>query len=1033
MLFKLRLVVLLLSIICSLRAHGQDIVFQSQLRAIDNFSLKKWSIEDGLPQNTITDIHQTRDGYLWVTTFGGLVRFDGRYFTNFNIGNSKGLVSNRSIQLFEDHNNRLWVLHENFGASIFQNDSFIENSILQELANEDVRSVVNTKNGKIWIGTAKNLYIEEEDSISLFAKDLFINKLINIGNNKIAVVAGEIGYDQRELFLTSGNKIQKIGTFPKTCKFFQGASDSELWITSKNRLYRQSLKNIHHRDTLNLDIQNLVILNVFTSKEGNVWLSTTNGAYRYPPFTATNQHTISQFDVHVLENNTIRNVFEDKAHNIWIGTEGNGLYYMKNRPINRFEMPQATHYKGFDPIATDGHGGMWVGSPCELLFHYRNGTFKTIPTPKGCIGALVYDPKNDRVLISISNKVYSIQNETFELLFQSDVVGYENQIKSLFISSKDEIWMGTVGNGILKYAQGKVNKVLPKEVVKGRIYTIVERKNGDILFGSDNGIIQYNPEGINLINVQNGLSPGAIRSIYEDKDAVLWVGSYGGGMSRIKKDSIFVYDDGNGLKENVVSRIHEDQQNRLWILGNLGLYAIDKSNLNDYAKRSTSRIETISFGTNEGMTEGNGAGVVTTTSDGLTWWPTINGIAAIDVDKFLPEKSGQLVKIASVQIQNQRLDSIPFELVLNSEQRDFQVSYTSLNFTAPEKVQYKHKLLGYDAVWIYDGTKTDINYTNLPPGAYTLLIYAANQYGIWGDVPLSLNILIKPKYYEITWIRNLSLVVLFAMLLTFYKWRTSNLKRRRKELEALTLELSSSNKELAQYNTKLEQFTFITAHNFRGPIARLLGLTHVFKLNGSDNTENLKIIDHIMESSQELDQIITDLNMVLELRSGKEQNIEPVLLSDKLEEAKKMLATKIEFSKATIQTNLNNKNYVDSIGPYIGSIFFNLLSNAIKYKHPDRPPVVKVHSSLEVDMVKITFEDNGLGMDIEAHADKLFKLYNRFHDHVQGKGMGLYLIKTQAELLGGYVRVESKVGQGTSFFVYIKKSLREGIVSDKME
>jgi signal transduction histidine kinase len=171
-----------------------------------------------------------------------------------------------------------------------------------------------------------------------------------------------------------------------------------------------------------------------------------------------------------------------------------------------------------------------------------------------------------------------------------------------------------------------------------------------------------------------------------------------------------------------------------------------------------------------------------------------------------------------------------------------------------------------------------------------------------------------------------------------------------------------------------------------------------------------------------LDDVIKDLNKILDIKSGKHQKIEPVSLDKKLAEVKKMLSKQITANEAIIKEDFTGIVVFESISPFVGSIMYNLISNAIKYRRPDVVPIISIKSYDLGKFVKITFEDNGLGIDVKRFRSKLFNLYNRFHDHIEGKGVGLYLVKTQAELLGGSVMIKSKLQVGTKFTVLIKKS-----------
>lgn len=237
------------------------------------------------------------------------------------------------------------------------------------------------------------------------------------------------------------------------------------------------------------------------------------------------------------------------------------------------------------------------------------------------------------------------------------------------------------------------------------------------------------------------------------------------------------------------------------------------------------------------------------------------------------------------------------------------------------------------------------------------------------------------------------------------------------EVERQNQHLSAANKELLEQNNRLEQFAYIISHNLRAPIARLIGLTSI--ANVADAEDTAKVLSMIQHSSQELDTIVKDLTGILSI-----QRLSPTLYSEidlqlLLEKVKSILAMDIRETNAFIDSKLATKSLY-SLSPYIESIFLNLISNSIKYRHPDRQLRVVVSSAKSDGQILLTFQDNGLGIDMEKNGNNIFNLYKRFHFHVEGKGIGLFLVKTQVDALGGTIRINSEIDRGTTFEISFK-------------
>ncbi|HEY0744157.1 MAG TPA: ATP-binding protein [Chryseosolibacter sp.] len=234
--------------------------------------------------------------------------------------------------------------------------------------------------------------------------------------------------------------------------------------------------------------------------------------------------------------------------------------------------------------------------------------------------------------------------------------------------------------------------------------------------------------------------------------------------------------------------------------------------------------------------------------------------------------------------------------------------------------------------------------------------------------------------------------------------------------------LSAANKELLEQNNRLEQFAYIISHNLRAPIARLIGLTSIANAQNVDDT--VKILDMIKHASQELDTIVKDLTGILSIQRLSPTLYSEIDLNGLVIKVKSILSKEIGETNASVQTELSEPT-IYSLRPYIESIFLNLISNSIKYRHPDRTLRITVRSTSQAENIVLHFEDNGIGIDLEKNGQNIFNLYKRFHFHVEGKGIGLFLVKTQVEALGGTVRVNSQIDGGTTFEISFKR------ISDK--
>lgn len=241
------------------------------------------------------------------------------------------------------------------------------------------------------------------------------------------------------------------------------------------------------------------------------------------------------------------------------------------------------------------------------------------------------------------------------------------------------------------------------------------------------------------------------------------------------------------------------------------------------------------------------------------------------------------------------------------------------------------------------------------------------------------------------------------------------------EVDNRTQELQKTNQELIEHNNQMEQFAFIAAHNLRAPLTRVLGLANLIQM-GPTEEDKRTALEKLISSTHDLDQVVKDLNAILNIKRHT-GNFAEVDLQESLMRTKRILEKEIEDTGTKIMNNFSEADKVYAIAPYVESILYNLISNAIKYRDPERTPIIAIKTTHESEFVCLAVMDNGLGIDLHKYKQSVFSLYKRFHLHVEGKGLGLYLVKTQIEALGGRVEVRSEPNEGTTFQVYFKRYL----------
>lgn len=259
----------------------------------------------------------------------------------------------------------------------------------------------------------------------------------------------------------------------------------------------------------------------------------------------------------------------------------------------------------------------------------------------------------------------------------------------------------------------------------------------------------------------------------------------------------------------------------------------------------------------------------------------------------------------------------------------------------------------------------------------------------------------------------------------------SGQKKTESTLRELNKSLESYTQELITANKGLEQFSFIVSHNLRAPVANLLGLRDIILQKDQPGEVKERFLTELFSNITRLDKIIEDLNNILRSKTAVSEKKENVNFSKLVDFILSSISHLVKKEEVQIITDFTEWEEFSTVKSYMHSIFYNLIFNSIKYRKPGQPPIVQVTSRRENAKLILSFKDNGLGIDVKNKGDQMFRLYKRFHHHVEGKGMGLFMVKTQIELLGGEISVISEENNGTEFIIEFKENLNNRIIENE--
>lgn len=777
-----------------------------------HFLIKHWGENSGLPQNTVNSMVQTRDGYIWLSTFGGLARFDGLTFTVFDVGNTPELKTNRFTKILEDSKGNLWIFPETeMGVICFSGNeaTFFDSSL--GLPSDTVRTVLLDHNGGLWIGTDQGLCRMESEKVSVYTTSdgLDHNNIYFLFEDSSGKIW--IGTQEGLNYWDNGNieclslrmpipkeRIWYIGENENNTIFF--AFSDQVFTIEKDKL------------KIEFSIEVTGYTNhVLRDKSGGFWFSTSNGLQYW------NDGSVKVFGRDTgLSGDYIKCILIDHEENVWVGTEGTGLNRMTRSNIDTFRSILGMPSESVVPICSDDEDGIWIGGNGEGLFHLADNRVQRWTRENGLsnfIWSLLLDHSKILWVGTFGDGIFCLdQDNNIKKRFQDELIS--TVVFALYEDREGSIWIGT-DKGLNRYHEGHMEVFTEKDgLVDNNVKFITQDSQGVLWIGTTGGMSSFNNNRFTNYSTTEGLAHNYVRDIYEDEEGTFWIGTYGGGLCRLKKGSFFVFNRENGLYDNVVSRILEDKENNLWMSCNHGIYRAKRKDLNDFADGILSSYSCHSYGMEEGMpsSECNGGGQPAgwKSRDGRLWFPTIKGVVRIDPSKrnVIPP----LVTIEKILLDGELIENGE-KIILPPGKKRLEFKYTGLSFRAPEKNRFRFKLEGFDSGWNDAGTLRVASYTNLPYGKYSFYVRAANNEGIWNEKDAVIPLEVKPFFYQTVWFLGFSLLLAGVLVYSGYEWRLSRIKAREKQLKALvderTEELEQANQQLSDVNQELEKLSIV--------------------------------------------------------------------------------------------------------------------------------------------------------------------------------------------------------------------------------
>jgi signal transduction histidine kinase/ligand-binding sensor domain-containing protein len=944
-----------------------------------------WTEENGLPQTFARNVAQTPDGYLWIATFDGLVRFDGVRFTIFNRSNTPGITSNRFAAMYESANGDLWLNTEGGRLTRYHGREFQTFGPQQGILSDAVRGVTGDDAGHVWVLIGDNIAAWNETAgrfMDATPRDLHIPFSPFMWEN-----TAFWGVDARGLHCFINGRFV---TYPLSSRF----AGTSIWGAALDQNGTIWLDGVDGRQ---FTIAGGKIADHPVNRAGPVRLPYRDG--RGLSWTIEVSHRLDRSVIFESSGHTesisFHSMYEDREQNLWFGARG--LYRLQRASIRTYSKDQGLIDNNIYAIFQDHFGAIWIGAWQSGLSRFWKGRFTSFAEADGLPSRIVTalgEDRNGVLWVGTVDGVGILDHGHFRRR-AGPVLPDRAVVQAICAARDGTLWFGT-SNGLVSYKDGYTQVLTTASgLATNDVRTIVESGSGDLWIGGYGGLTRLHQAKFTRWTERNGLPSDNVRALYQDRDGVLWIGTYDGGMGRLKNDKITSYTQRDGLFDNGVFQILEDDRGNMWMSCNRGIYRISKRELNAFASGETRSVTSVAYGKTDGMlnAECNGgyspAGIKA--RDGKLWFPTEDGVAVIDPVSVRTNPQPPPVIIES-SIVDQTSAPLGTAVQVAPGQENLAVQYTAPSFINSDQIRFRYQMQGLDSGWIDAGPRRTAYYSHLPPGKYVFRVIAGNSDGTWNMNGRSLPVIVLAPYYQTWWFAALICTSMIAVVALAWRYRIAQVERAR------TLQQAFSRQLIASQENERKRIA-AELHDSLGQHLVVINNLALFQAKATEGKADTHMLGEI---SSEATQAIRETREI-------SFNLRPFQL-DRLGLTKAIETVVRRISKASgihVSCTIDD---IDDLFPEelrinLYRIVQESLNNVIKHAQATE---VSVRIQRTLELMLLSIEDNGRGFTSASR-----------NSHSEFSGFGMTGMMERAQLLGGRFQVHSTLGRGTLITVEV--------------
>ena len=797
-------------------------------QGLRHYGYQSWQTDSGLPQNTVHAVLQTRDGYLWIGTEAGLVRFDSTQFVVFTRKNTPQLGSDLIYSLMEDRSGALWIgtssgvtryrnrgfeefaqrgpapasavwsMHEDGGGGIwmltaaglvvFEGQNFRTIADLPGLNEES--TLAEGADGSLWVGTMNGLRYSPAGSRSFQAvgeatpiQALAVDRG---GHAWAATTSGAVMCSAASCAPIATGK-QSLTAKEQSVHALAVDAKGTLWMGTDAGLLSFDGKDVS-RLTSGEGLPSNRVDRLFCDHEGALWIGTEGGlarlyAGKIEAFTPKEG----------FSSNVVLAMYEDREGSLWLGTESGGLDILRDRKFTTYTAEDGISDDHIRAVYQDHAGTVWLGTSGGGLDSFDNGrrdrdSFTAMTTADGLSSNVVLSiasgPDGD-LWLGTPDGLDRMRGKHITAYTSADGLA-DDFVRSIYFDNQGAAWIGT-RRGLSQWKDGRFTTYTALDGLGSDLVgAILQSKDGSLWISTLGGLTHYSHGVFHNYTEKDGLSNRVVTALYEDGAGTLWIGTNGGGLNRMRGGRIVpVAVRSADLAANIYS-ILEDEQGNLWISSNRGVDRVGRDALNHAIDGGEGPAAVASYGAADGMkiSEASSGGhpAAWHLQDGALWFAMLKGVATVDPMHLAMNRVAPLVSIENLSVDEEpQKDTVavtnsPVTVSPGNHRLSFE--YAALSFVAPQKVRFEYRLSGFDHGWVDAGARRTAYYTNLPPGHYIFEVRACNNDGVWSLQPAMLGLRLKPFFYQTIWFYLLLVFTAGLLGYAIYLWRLRQVESR---------------------------------------------------------------------------------------------------------------------------------------------------------------------------------------------------------------------------------------------------------------